>query len=351
MGAPYRPDSIIKAPSKSADPDAMTDPTELPQPPLSSRLVSKVLAIKPLANFAKNKARTMMIERAEGLGVYWLQEAADLRSRGSDTEFSADWEADLAALRDDNLVYPDYYLTSFHAYEAGNLGWEPAMEAEVAAKAVHARIWPEETAEGDAKLRQSYHEIVQAALPEAPKVIADLGCSVGLSTFALQEAFPEAEITGVDLSPYFLAIAQYRARQYRDPQFRNLHPHHHASSPAITWKHAAAESTGLTAGSFDLVSACLMFHELPRSAACKILVEARRLLKPGGHFTLMDMNPAAPNFATMKPYVLTLLKSTEPYLDDYFSFDVEAAIEAAGFERVSSTANTPRHRTIIARAV
>ncbi len=331
----------------------MTYSTELPPPTVTSRLVSTVLAIKPLANFAKNKARTMMIERAEGIGVYWLKEAADLRSRGGATEFSANWETDLAALRDDNLVYPDYYLTSFHAYEEGNLGWEPAMESEVAAKAVHARIWPEETAEGDAKLRQSYHEIVQATLPEAPKVIADLGCSVGLSTFALQATFPGAQLTGVDLSPYFLAIAQYREQQHRDRQHQEQQHQEqsHTSNPAITWKHAAAESTGLPAGSFDLVSTCLVFHELPRSAAREILTEARRLLKPGGHFTLMDMNPAAPNFATMKPYVLTLLKSTEPYLDDYFSFDVEAAIEAAGFERVSSTSNTPRHRTIIARAV
>ncbi|NJM56149.1 MAG: class I SAM-dependent methyltransferase, partial [Synechococcales cyanobacterium RU_4_20] len=117
----------------------------------------------------------------------------------------------------------------------------------------------------------------------------------------------------------------------------------------ITWKHAAAEATGLPGQSFDLVSACLMFHELPRTAACQILQEARRLLKPGGHFALMDMNPASPIYAGMPPYILTLLKSTEPHLDDYFSFDLLAAIEQAGFERPSLTPNTPRHRTILAR--
>ncbi len=40
----------------------------------------------------------------------------------------------------------------------------------------------------------------------------DLGCSAGLSTRALAEAFPAAQITGLDLSPHFLAVAEYRER-------------------------------------------------------------------------------------------------------------------------------------------
>ena len=40
----------------------------------------------------------------------------------------------------------------------------------------------------------------------------DLGCSAGLSTRALAEAFPSAQVTGLDLSPYFLAVAEYRER-------------------------------------------------------------------------------------------------------------------------------------------
>ncbi len=309
---------------------------ELPPPTLTSRFVSGLLNIQPLYQFAKQRARRMMIQRAEGIGVYWHKEAQALRSRNQPTDFAPEWEADLAQLRNDDLAYPDYYLKPFHAYAEGNLGWDPAMEAEVAAKAVHARIWPEEDAQGDIRLRKSYHDVVKANLAEAPATIVDLGCSVGLSTFSLQQTFPEAQITGIDLSPYFVAIAQYRGQQ------------RHAT---IQWKHAAAENTGLPAAAYDLVSACLVFHELPRTAAREILREGRRLLKPGGHFTLMDMNPASPIYASMPPYILTLLKSTEPYLDDYFSFDLFQAFEDAGFERPSLTSNTPRHRTLIAKAI
>jgi len=298
-------------------------------PNLASRLVNGILAIEPLARLAKHRARQMMIKRAESIGVFWLQEVAKLKER--------DWSADLATVQNPALQYPEYYVRSFHAYAEGNLGWEPALEVEVAAHAVHARIFPDAGAKGDALLRQSYHDILKSALPTEPQDILDLGCSVGMSTFALQTAYPKAKITGVDLSPYFLAVANHKAS-------KQLTTH---TSP--TWLHAAAESTGLPDRSFDLVSAFLIFHELPQSAAVAVLQEARRLLRPGGHLALMDMNPRSQIYAKMPPYILTLLKSTEPYLDEYFALDLEQAFMDAGFDRPTITCNTLRHRTVIAK--
>ena len=98
------------------------------------------------------------------------------------------------------------------------------------------------------------------------------------------------------------------------------------------------------------MSACLLFHELPQSAAIAIIQEARRLLRPGGHFAIMDMNPRLELFAKLPPYVMTLLKSTEPYLDEYFSLDLEGTIAAAGFTQPTVTFNSPRHRAIVAQA-
>lgn len=45
-----------------------------------------------------------------------------------------------------------------------------------------------------------------------PKTIVDIGCSTGLSTLKLQSTFPEAEVLGLDLSPYMLAVAKYNLR-------------------------------------------------------------------------------------------------------------------------------------------
>jgi len=293
-------------------------------PGLASRLVKVVLAIEPLANLAKHQARQMMIKRGEKIGVPWTKEVQALRLQ--------DWDAKLAQVQNTQIAYPDYYCRPFHAYDKGNLNWEAALEVEVAAHAVHAGIWPNAGAQGDSKLRQSYHDVLtQVAQPQD---ILDLGCSVGMSTFALQEVYPQAKITGLDLSPYFLAVAHYRSQQ------------RHAQ---IDWVHAAAESTGLPTASFDLVSTFLMCHELPQSATKQILSEARRLLRPGGYLAIMDMNPKSEVYAKMPPYILTLLKSTEPYLDEYFALDIEQFIVEAGFMTPTITCNTHRHRTAIAQ--
>ncbi|RCJ22793.1 methyltransferase type 11 [Nostoc minutum NIES-26] len=295
-------------------------------PSLATRLVNGILAIKPLANLAKYQARQMMIKRAEKIGVPWTKEVQKLQAR--------DWESDLAQVQNPQLSYPDYYLTSFHAYETGNLSWQAAFEVEPAAYAVHAKIWQDAKAQGDAKLRQSYHDILRRSLPVEPQDILDLGCSVGLSTFALQQVYPHAKITGLDLSPYFLAVARYRAQQRQ---------------AKIDWVHAAAESTGLPDTSFDLVSIFLMCHELPQLATQQIFAEARRVLRPGGYLAIMDMNPKCEAFEKMPPYILTLLKSTEPYLDEYFTLNIEQTLVEAGFHTPTITSNSPRHRTVIAQ--
>ncbi|MDY7012841.1 MAG: class I SAM-dependent methyltransferase [Cyanobacteriota bacterium] len=295
-------------------------------PGLASRLVNGILAIKPLANLAKNRARKMMIERAEQMGVPWRDRVRELSHY--------DWDSRFQHVQNPNVTYPDYYLRSFHAYDAGNLNWEAAWEEEVAAYAVHSRLWPDAGKQGDARLRQCYHDALRSQIPVPPQKIVDLGCGVGMSAFALQNIYPEAQITGVDLSPYFLAVAQYNSEQ-RDV--------------AIAWQHAAAEATGLPDASFDLVSACLLFHELPQAVSKAAFTEAKRLLRPGGSFAMMDMNPRSEAYATMPPYILTLLKSTEPYLDEYFTLDIEQSLMEAGFERPTIAPKTPRHRAVVAK--
>jgi len=295
-------------------------------PDFASRFVNGILAIKPLANFAKHQARQMMIKRAQRIGVPWMQEVDQLQQR--------DWTSDLSTVKNPQINYPEYYFQPFHAYEEGDLSWQAAFELEVAARTVHASIWSEAGAQGDAKLRQSYHDILTAQISPQPQDILDLGCAVGLSTFALQAVYPQAKITGLDLSPNFLAVANYRSQE-RQTQ--------------INWVHGQAESTGIADASFDLVSIFLMCHELPQSATHQIFAEARRILRPGGHLAIMDMNPKSEIYKKMPTYILTLLKSTEPYLDEYFSLDIEQALIGAGFQAPTITSNSPRHRTIIAQ--
>jgi ubiquinone/menaquinone biosynthesis C-methylase UbiE len=299
---------------------------------IATQLVNSLLSVKPLANLAKKQARGLIIKRAEAIGVAWRNDVKQLRARDTSNDFSPQWDVELADIQNPDVAYPQYYLTSFHAYDEGNMGWHPAMEVEVAAYSVHAKIFSETGRAGDAQLRRSYHQVLQEQLPTAPQQVVDIGCSVGMSTFAIQAVYPQAQITGVDLSPYFLTVANYRSARH----------------PQIKWLHAAAENTGLPAASYDLVSLFLICHELPQAATLQIFQEARRLLKPGGHIAIMDMNPASEIYGQMPPYILTLLKSTEPYLDQYFSLEIDRTLQTAGFQKPTITANSPRHRTIIA---
>jgi hypothetical protein len=63
----------------------------------------------------------------------------------------------------------------------------------------------------------------------------------------------------------------------------------------------------------------------------------------------VDNNPQSPVIQNLPPVLFTLMKSTEPWSDDYYTFDVEVALTDAGFEMPITVASDPRHRTIVAK--
>lgn len=74
-----------------------------------------------------------MIKRGDEIGYPWEPNLKELKKH--------DWEEELRNVMRDDIVYPEYYLKPFHAYEKGNMSWDAALEVELAAKAVHAPIF------------------------------------------------------------------------------------------------------------------------------------------------------------------------------------------------------------------
>ena len=298
---------------------------------LLSRLVNILIKTKPIYSIMQRSARKVLIETAEKNGIPWRENYQDLERSGAKDL--------LDSITDRDLVYPDYYQVPFHAYDRGNLCWQAAFEAASATHSMGLRVWKDEELtwqQAQQKLRYSFYEVLEQYTPDTINNVLDLGCSVGISTIELHRYFSEKQqqpITtiGLDLSPYMLAVAKTTDTKQEISQ----------------WLHGLGEATGLAENSQDLVTLQFVIHELPRQATVKIFQEVLRILKPGGVMAIVDNNPASPVIQSLPPVLFTLMKSTEPWSDDYYTFDVEAAIKQTGFDYRTTVASDPRHRTII----
>lgn len=299
---------------------------------LLSRFVNVLIQTKPIYSVMKQQARKVLVKTAEKNGIPWRQTYQELEASGI--------QAQLEQITDPNVVYPDYYQVPFHAYAQGNLCWPAAFEAESATYAMALRVWPQESLSWQAaqdRLRGSFHEVLAQHGPEQVQNILDIGCSVGISTLTLHRYYQNrqaapVQTVGLDLSPYMLAVA--RARDVEQ---------------AVTWVHGKAEQTQWADGAFDVVTMQFVTHELPHAATKAIFREALRLLRPDGCLAIVDNNPQSPVIQNLPPVLFTLMKSTEPWSDEYYTLDLEATLQAVGFESVVTVPSDPRHRTIVAQ--
>lgn len=311
--------------------------------PLLMGAVEALFKFPPFFSMAAKNARSMIVKRAEALGLDWSGAMRDMQAQ--------DWAARIKAVQNPSVTYPSYYTQPFHAYTEGNLCWEAALEVTMAAKSVHAMVMDPAgktmDPEGDAKLRSSYSARLAECLQDLGvdrsglTRLVDLGCATGLSSLELLRAFPGAHVTGVDLSPHFLAVGVYE-QQKREAASGAREP--------LTLVHGLAEATGLASGSVDLVSMCLVCHELPQHATKDIMREAYRILRPGGVLCIMEMNPQSAVFQRIfgNPFAYTAFKSTEPWLQEYITLDMPGAMREAGFAQVAQRESTPRHKTVVA---
>jgi SAM-dependent methyltransferase len=297
--------------------------------------IDRLLAVAPLRQLLFQQARGLIIRTAEGRGIAWRDRREQLRAQA---------EPLLATVTVAATEAPAYYRARFHAYDQGNLCWEAACEAEQATDSMALRVWPQEPdlapEVAQQRLRSAIFAAIEPSLTAPVTRALDMGCSVGVGTLALldwlerragETAAPVVE--GLDLSPQMLAVARVR-----DPEGR-----------IAAWHHAAAEASGLEGGAYDLITLQFVCHELPADATRAVLREAARLLRPGGVIALVDQDPDSEVIRRLPAPIATLLKSTEPYLADYFGLDLPAALVEAGFSDVRREACDPRHRVLVAR--
>ena len=218
----------------------------------------------------------------------------------NDLQTSIDWETESDRIANPNLEYPDYYRSqNFHGIQGGYLTSSAAVTYDPITRYF---VPPHETWVREDAIKQ---------IKGNPQRILDLGCGTGSTTVLLQETFPNAEVIGLDLSPYMLIMAERKAKEKQLP---------------IRWYHGKAEETGLDGETFDLVTASLLFHETPVEISKAILRESFRLLKGGGEFLLLDGNQD-----TLRDSEWLTNIFEEPYIQDYAKGNVESWLETTGF--------------------
>ncbi len=109
-----------------------------------------------------------------------------------------------------------------------------------------------------------------------PTKILDMGCTVGHSTLPFKEAFPEAEVTGIDVAA---------------PQLRYAHARAQAMGAEVSFQQRDAAHTGYEDNSFDLIVSHILLHETSGKAMPQIFKECHRILKPGGVMIHADLPP------------------------------------------------------------
>lgn len=112
---------------------------------------------------------------------------------------------------------------------------------------------------------------VRAEHGDRPLRILDIGCGTGLFAARIREAFPRAEVVGIDLVSGMLQKGRERWRQHA----ANVFP-----------VQADSERLPFARGTFDVVTCCNSFHHYPNQAAA--VAEMRRVLRPGGRLMLID---------------------------------------------------------------
>jgi ubiquinone/menaquinone biosynthesis C-methylase UbiE len=216
---------------------------------------------------------------------------------------SIDWHKESDRFRSSDLVYPHYYSSqNFHGIEGGYLNPGAAVSYDAVTQYV---LPPNET-----WVRQ---ELINA-IKGQPRTILDLGCGTGSTTLMLKQAFPNAEVVGLDLSPYMLVMAEYKAKQ---------------AGLDLQWLHGKAEAINFPDTRFDLITASLLFHETPPSIARAILQECFRLLVPGGQAIILDGNQQTLRHTSWLTDIFE-----EPYIKAYAASSVDAWLGAAGFESI-----------------
>tara|TARA_B000000477_G_C6094758_1_gene229384 strand:+ start:140 stop:1303 length:1164 start_codon:yes stop_codon:yes gene_type:complete len=292
-----------------------------------------------------NLARLLIANNAKKYNYDWEYNVNKWQSRNNELQLIYN------NITNKNINYQNYYNKQFHAYEDGNLNWKAAYEVDSATYALTLRYWNEKVLSGKYNIIQIQDLLRYNILNEIdkymvnikkPEYICDLGCSTGISTEYIYEYYKSniKSLIGIDLSPYFLSIANLRLIDSIN------------ISKNITYKHDYAENTHNIIGlnSTNLIISQFLFHELPTHISREILKSIYISLTSGGVIAISDIDVTR-MLKNTAPINVALFQITEPYFIDYAKFDFKKELELLNFTDIKIVETDPKNRLILAKKI
>jgi ubiquinone/menaquinone biosynthesis C-methylase UbiE len=216
--------------------------------------------------------------------------------------------------------YPRYYAQNFHYQSEGYLGHTSAQLYDLQVELLFGGT-------ADAMRRRVLRPVVEFARAgghslTTPMRMLDVACVTGHLLGMLGAALPDARLTGLDLSPHYLARAREMLSRELD----------------LSLVCDNAEKMPFVDGRFDVVTSVYLFHELPHDVRAHVLSDIARVLRPGGLAVIADSIQLRDAPELEREILAFPARFHEPYYKGFVQDDLAARVGEAGLEPVQTKA-------------
>jgi ubiquinone/menaquinone biosynthesis C-methylase UbiE len=201
--------------------------------------------------------------------------------------------------------YPLYYLQKFHFQSDGYLSGASAERYDHQVEVLFGG--------GAAAMRRQALVPLKGALVRHPVSgrgaarLLDVACGTGRFLREVKANYPRLHVTGLDLSPHYLAVANRTLERWSRTRFVE----------------GAAEAMPFADAEFDVVTCIYLFHELPPRIRRAVVAEIRRVLRPGGTLIFVDSLQTGDEPDYDATLALFPVAFHEPYYESYLREDLD----------------------------